>query len=125
MIVIAIIGVLAAIALPNFQKYQFKAKTVACVETLKGIETALEMYMIDYPPDGIPTITNLAVDPFIKFLQSRGYYKAMVPKCGIGGRYQIMPVITSSSGSGASVNLGVYHVTCTFHGTLSQNLGGK
>ncbi len=121
MIVIAIIGVLAAIALPNFRKAQFKAKSVACIETLKGIETALEMYMIDFPPDGIPVVMNLTNDPFLAFLQKNSYYKSVPPKCGLGGRYQIQPTVPTGSG----VNLGVYHVECTFHGTLSQNLGGK
>lgn len=117
MIVISIIGLLAAIAMPHYQKYQIKAKSAACVETLKGIEAALEMYMTDFPPDSIPVpIMDLAIDPFILFLQQRAYFKSVQPKCGLGGRYQILP---------QGVNLGVYDVTCTFHGSISQNLGGK
>lgn len=44
MIVIAIIGILAAIAIPNFQNYQFKAKTVEAKSNLGAIKTFEEVY---------------------------------------------------------------------------------
>ncbi len=55
MIVIAIIGILAAVAIPNFLKARDKAQYSRCVETLGGVKVALEMYMTDYgfyPPVG-------------------------------------------------------------------------
>ncbi len=44
MIVIAIIGILAAIAIPNFLAYQKKAKTVEAKEALAGIRSLEEAY---------------------------------------------------------------------------------
>jgi type IV pilus assembly protein PilA len=40
MIVVAIIGILAAIALPNFLSYQLKSKTIEAKTNLAGIKTA-------------------------------------------------------------------------------------
>ena len=48
MIVVAIIGILAAIAIPNFLQAQQKARYTQCVEALKGIQTAMEMYISDH-----------------------------------------------------------------------------
>ncbi len=44
MIVVAIIGILAAIAIPNFLKFQCKAKTSEAREMLKGVYTANVAY---------------------------------------------------------------------------------
>ena len=44
MIVIAIIGILAAIAIPNFLKYQLKAKTTEAKVSLSAIRTSQEAY---------------------------------------------------------------------------------
>jgi len=44
MIVVAIIGILAAIAIPNYLNYQLKAKTAEAKTNLGGIKTALESY---------------------------------------------------------------------------------
>ena len=51
MIVIAIIGVLAAIAVPNFQAARRKANSRACYANMKTIAGALEMYNLDFNGD--------------------------------------------------------------------------
>ncbi len=53
LIVVAIIGILAAIAVPNFLNAQIRAKVSRAVSDMKTLETALEMYAIDegeHPP---------------------------------------------------------------------------
>jgi len=47
MIVISIIGVLAAIAIPNFRQARFKSNQRACYANQKTILGALEMYNLD------------------------------------------------------------------------------
>ena len=47
MIVVAIIGILAAIAIPQFSSYRQKAYNSAAVSDLKNMKTALESYYAD------------------------------------------------------------------------------
>lgn len=54
LIVVAIIAVLAAIAVPNFMEAQVRAKTSAALSDMRTIKTALEAYQVDYaeyPPN--------------------------------------------------------------------------
>lgn len=56
LIVVAIIAILAAIAVPNFLEAQVRAKTSRCKNDMRALATAMEAYKIDfnhYPPDGI------------------------------------------------------------------------
>src|SRR5215471_6797600 len=61
MIVVAIIGILAAIAVPNFISYRNKSRVAAAVSTGDGIRAAIASYAADsvgniYPKAG--SITN-------------------------------------------------------------------
>ncbi len=47
MIVVAIIGILAAVAIPNFLQYQLKAKTAEAKTNLGAIKTSQEAYMAE------------------------------------------------------------------------------
>ena len=54
LIVVAIIGILAAIAIPQFSAYRAKAYNAAATADLKNIKTGMEAYMADnqqYPGD--------------------------------------------------------------------------
>jgi len=48
LIVIAIIGTLAAIAIPNFISYRERARYAQAIQTLRTISTVLEAWAIDY-----------------------------------------------------------------------------
>ena len=48
MIVVAIIGILIAVAIPNFLKAMHRAKYNRCAQALTGLKTAQEMYISDY-----------------------------------------------------------------------------
>ncbi|MGC9328424.1 MAG: type IV pilin protein [Candidatus Hinthialibacter sp.] len=56
LIVVAIIGVLAAIAVPNFMNAQIRAKVSRVTSDLKSIQTAIEMYSIDFGREILDTI---------------------------------------------------------------------
>lgn len=47
MIVIAIIGILAAVAIPNFLRARDQARFSSCLDSLSAIKVAEEMYMVD------------------------------------------------------------------------------
>ena len=49
MIVIAIIGILAAIAIPQFQKYRARGYMASMKADGKNAHTAVNTYLVDYP----------------------------------------------------------------------------
>lgn len=55
MIVVAIIGILAAIAVPNFVSYRNKSRVAAGVGTGEGIRAALASYAADSSGNAYPT----------------------------------------------------------------------
>ena len=59
LIVVAIIAILAAMAVPNFLHAQIRSKVARCQADLHNLGTAVEAYMVDY---GVypPTRTNFA-----------------------------------------------------------------
>ena len=59
MIVIAIIGILAAIAIPNFIAYRKRSYNSAANSDAKNAYTAAQAYFTDYPDGDIDTTTKL------------------------------------------------------------------
>jgi len=63
LIVVAIIAILAAIAVPNFLEAQVRSKVSRCKTDLRNFATALESYAVDhrhYPPYGTDPIVFTA-----------------------------------------------------------------
>ena len=74
MIVVAIIAILAAVAIPNFIKYRRSSQATACVSNLKQIQSAKEQCL-------------MAGDTsFAKLYGATGYIK-VEPTCPAGGTY--------------------------------------
>ncbi len=101
MIVVAIIGILAAIAIPNMVYTKKKAQLSSCKANLKSVATALDMYANDnqdiYPTAG----ASVAADGGV--LMTNGYTKAGVHcPCSPTAEY------TYDYDSGT----GVYTLTC-------------
>ncbi len=59
MIVIAIIGILAAIAIPQFTQYRLRGYNAAAKSDLKNAYTAAQAYFSDNPAGTIATIDDL------------------------------------------------------------------
>jgi len=72
MIVVAIIGLLAAIAIPNFVKARERAMTNACIANLKQIEGAIQVWAID---------KGKASDATVLTTDLEGDYIKVWPKC--------------------------------------------
>jgi prepilin-type N-terminal cleavage/methylation domain-containing protein len=82
MIVVAIIGLLAAIAVPNFVKARTTSQTDACLNNLRQIDGAAQTYALE--GNKAPTSTYILDDlkPYLH-LDSSG----AMPRCPAGGSY--------------------------------------
>ena len=78
MIVVAIIAILAAVAIPNFIKYRQNSQAAACVSNLKQIEAAVEQAkMAGGTPGAISDLVGAN-----KYIKNE-------PKCPAGGTYAL------------------------------------
>lgn len=78
MIVVAIIAILAAVAIPNFLKYRQNSQAAACVSNLKQIEAAAEQAkMAGTTPSAISDLVGAT-----KYIKNE-------PKCPAGGKYDL------------------------------------
>jgi len=83
MIVVAIIGLLAAIAIPNFVKARATSQANACINNLRQIDAAANQYALERGQTSGATITYPAnLTPYIK-LNANG----SIPPCPAGGSY--------------------------------------
>ena len=67
MIVVAIIAILAAIAIPNFVKYRSESQENACISNMSTLKTAAENWASKTKNAGqIPTVAQLVSDGYLK-----------------------------------------------------------
>ncbi|MBF0378600.1 MAG: prepilin-type N-terminal cleavage/methylation domain-containing protein [Desulfamplus sp.] len=86
MIVVAIIGILAAIAIPNFLSYQCKAKQSEAKTNLGNIRTLQETYFTEYDTYGADTGD-------IKFsVQGDSRYTYLIASTSFGSGYRATAV---------------------------------
>jgi prepilin-type N-terminal cleavage/methylation domain-containing protein len=80
MIVVAIIGLLAAIAIPNFVRARQTAMRNACIANLKQIQGAVQVWAIDTgaAANATPTAAQL-VPNYIKSWPSEGTTAYVIP----------------------------------------------
>ncbi len=65
MIVVAIIGLLAAIAIPNFVKSRITAQTNACLSNLRKIEGAKQEWALEAKQSPTATPTEAELAPYL------------------------------------------------------------
>jgi prepilin-type N-terminal cleavage/methylation domain-containing protein len=89
MIVVAIIGMLAAIAIPNFVKARGDAQKTACINNLQQIEGAINTWALQNKKGNGDTVTldDIKTSGFIK-LDNQGN----IPGCPAGGVYSVTTV---------------------------------
>ena len=102
MIVVLIIGILLAIAVPNFIKARESSRTKSCIANLKQIDSAKEQYAMDNRLNngGSVAMTDLVNG-------AAGYIKS-TPSCPSGGTYSVNTIGTnpdcSIGGTGATAH---------------------
>jgi prepilin-type N-terminal cleavage/methylation domain-containing protein len=107
MMVVAIIGLLVSLTVPNFVKSRNSARRELCHNNLKLICNAAEQYIID---------NDLSCSAVVTMDQASKYVNVGVPECPSGGAYAIgTEMVGDNSGP---------VVTCVVHGTYHM-LSGK
>jgi prepilin-type N-terminal cleavage/methylation domain-containing protein len=91
MIVVAIIGLLAAIAIPNFVKARATSQANACINNLRQIDAAANQFALEQHKKSNDPITYPGdLTPYIKLNSG-----ANIPACPAGGNYACNAVGTS------------------------------
>jgi prepilin-type N-terminal cleavage/methylation domain-containing protein len=66
MIVVAIIGLLAAIAIPNYAQARERVRQNACINNLEQIEGAIQRWSLDMNKDEGQTVTYSDIRDYLK-----------------------------------------------------------
>jgi prepilin-type N-terminal cleavage/methylation domain-containing protein len=85
MIVVAIIGLLAAIAIPNFVKARNASQTSACIANLKQIEGAVATWALEAKKTGSATVASTDIFGTDKYIKTK-------PECPAKGTYAYSPI---------------------------------
>src|SRR6266550_5611519 len=66
MIVVAIIGLLAAIAIPNFIRARTTSQKNACINNLRQIDGAIQQWALENKKDAAATVAFTDISPYLK-----------------------------------------------------------
>lgn len=113
MIVIAIIGILAAIALPHFSRARELAREKKCWESTSLMSRTCELYYIENKT--YPNPTALYTDPKFTELFSGN----RVPRCPLGDAIQYNMIINTGNDAIPA------KIQCQIHGAASDTWGGN
>lgn len=91
MIVVAIIGLLAAIAIPNFVKARTTSQQNACINNLRQYDGAVQEWALENRKASSDPYGMASIQPYIK-LDSGGN----LPACPAGGQYASGGNVTNS-----------------------------
>ena len=90
MIVVAIIGLLAAIAIPNFVRARNTAQTNACINNLRQIDGAIQQWALETKQAATATVVEANVTPYLKS-------SVVCPSAGAGGTFATSYTISTVS----------------------------
>ena len=98
MIVVAIIGLLAAIAIPNFVKARATSQANACINNMRQLDAACNQFALENKKTTGYQPTDTDVTPYIKLNAGNS-----LPPCPAGGSYSYAAIGTVPS---VNCNLG-------------------
>ena len=97
MIVVAIIGLLAAIAIPNFVKARTQSQTNACINNLRQVEAGKEQAALEFKLSQGVTVPVDSVNAYLK--------GTTTPTCPASGTYAY-----NALGTNATCSIGTPHI---------------
>jgi prepilin-type N-terminal cleavage/methylation domain-containing protein len=105
MIVVAIIGLLAAIAIPNFVKARSTSQMNACINNLRQMDGAMEEYALETKLPSTATYALSNLNPYIKLTTGSN-----LPLCPGGGTYSAGASVTVAPTCSLSGQTGYPHI---------------
>jgi prepilin-type N-terminal cleavage/methylation domain-containing protein len=96
MIVVAIIGLLAAIAIPNFVKARATSQQNACINNMRQVTAAVNEWALETGQQTGNSVNNNDLTPYIQLNSN-----SSIPPCPAGGTYTVgavgnLPQVTCS-----------------------------
>jgi prepilin-type N-terminal cleavage/methylation domain-containing protein len=98
MIVVAIIGLLAAIAIPNFVRARATSQKNACINNLRQIDGAIQQWALENNQGINATVTTTDIKPYIRLTST-----SQLPPCPGGGTYAVTTTSSSPTCTKSSV----------------------
>src|SRR5437867_6430386 len=95
MIVVAIIGLLAAIAIPNFVRARQTSQTNACINNLRQIDSAKQQWALETNQAAGATPGEAEVGPYLGRASGSATFAAANVVCPILGTYAINAIEVS------------------------------
>jgi prepilin-type N-terminal cleavage/methylation domain-containing protein len=92
MIVVAIIGLLAAIAIPNFIKARATSQANACINNLRQIDGAEQQWALETHQASTANTTSIANLVNLNFVRTPG---GNVPSCPASGSYTVASALST------------------------------
>ena len=88
MIVVAIIGLLAAIAIPNFVRARTTSQQNACINNLRQIDGAVQQWALETKAAATAAVVETDVTPYLK-------NSVVCPSAGTGGTFASSYTLTT------------------------------
>jgi len=92
MIVVAIIGLLAAIAIPNFVRARTTSQTNACINNLRQIDGAIQQWALENNAAPGDAVTEADVAPFLGRNSAAATFVDASCECPAAGTYTVTTV---------------------------------
>ncbi len=90
MIVVAIIGLLAAIAIPNFVRARQTSQTNACINNLRIIDAATQQWALESGQQSTAPVTSANIVAYL------GRSGSVMPTCPLGNSAYTLTVVSQS-----------------------------
>ena len=103
MIVVAIIGLLAAIAIPNFVRARTTSQTNACINNLRQIDGAIQQWALETKQAANAPVVEANVTPYLKS-------SSVCPSAGAGGTFALSYALTTVSNNPTCLIVPATHV---------------
>src|SRR5437879_12996817 len=91
MIVVAIIGLLAAIAIPNFVRARTTSQQNACINNLRQYDGAVQQWALENKKQSSDTYNLVSIQPYIKLDSNQN-----LPSCPTSEEHRVGKAVTSS-----------------------------